>query len=72
MNFYSTYFKSHATNAQTKKMKEIFDRLDGGGDAALADKALNADELANIFTDKIFTDKEKKMLLNGFDMDDDG
>lgn len=72
MNFYSTYFKSHATNAQTKKMKEIFDRLDGGGVPAQADKALNADELANIFTDQTFTDKEKTMLLSGFDMDDDG
>ncbi len=67
MNFYSTYYKNQANTIQIQAMKEIFEGLDTNGD-----KALNKNELANIFSGQNLTQDEKALLMMGLDSDDDG
>lgn len=52
---------------QLQALKDKFDSLDANGD-----KALNKNELANIFSCQNLTQEEKGLLMKGVDGDDDG
>jgi len=67
MNFYSTYYKKQANYDQIIEIQKKFDSLDINGD-----KALNKDELANIFDTQNLTAEEKDLLMLGLDEDDNG